>query len=219
MTDDFFRSRLDGMIDPRHPLAVLGDKLPWSKLEASIAPIFAHQPKPVETDTGFDFGGEFVKSKGGDVSNKGRPRLSFRLMIALTMLKNSFNCSDEDLVQRFADSVTWQYFAGYEYFDSRLPCDATQVGRFRTALGEAGLEEILSATIKAALDIGAVKKSEFERLIVDTTVQEKAIAHPIDSRLLDIARRKVVQAAKRAGIELKQTFDSRTCKIHFSEFQ
>jgi len=79
-------------------------------------------------------------------------------MIALTMLKNSFNCSDEDLVQRFADSVTWQYFAGYEYFDSRLPCDATQVGRFRTALGEAGLEEILSATIKAALDIGAVKK-------------------------------------------------------------
>ena len=207
MTDDFFRSRLDGMIDPRHPLAVLGDKLPWSKLEASIAPIFAHQPKPVETDTGFDFAGEFVKSKGGDVSHKGRPRLSLRLMIALTMLKNSFNCSDEELVQRFADSVTWQYFAGYEYFDSRLPCDATQVGRFRTALGEAGLEEILSATLKAALDIGAVKKSEFERLIVDTTVQEKAIAHPTDSRLLDIARRKVVQAAKRAGIELKQTFE------------
>jgi IS5 family transposase len=176
MTDDFFRSRLDGMIDARHPLAVLGDKLPWSKLEASIAPIFAHQPRPVlETETGFDFAGEFVKSKGGDVGNKGRPRLSLRLMIALTMLKNSFNCSDEDLVQRFADSVTWQYFAGYEYFDSRLPCDATQVGRFRTALGEAGLEEILSATIKAALDIGAVKKSEFERLIVDTTVQEKAI--------------------------------------------
>lgn len=160
MTDDFFRSRLDGMIDARHPLAVLGDKLPWSKLEASIAPIFAHQPRPVlETETGFDFAGEFVKSKGGDVGNKGRPRLSLRLMIALTMLKNSFNCSDEDLVQRFADSVTWQYFAGYEYFDSRLPCDATQVGRFRTALGEAGLEEILSATIKAALDIGAVKKA------------------------------------------------------------
>jgi len=54
-----------------------------------------------------------VKSKGGDVNNKGRPRLSLRLMIALTMLKNSFNCSDEELVQRFADSVTWQYFAGY----------------------------------------------------------------------------------------------------------
>jgi IS5 family transposase len=37
-------------------------------------------------------------------------------------------------------------------------------------------------------------------VIVDTTVQEKAIAHPVDSRLLEIARHKVVSAAKRAGI-------------------
>jgi transposase, IS5 family len=43
-------------------------------------------------------------------------------------------------------------------------------------------------------------------VIVDTTVQEKAIAHPVDSRLLEIARHKVVSAAKRAGIQLKQTF-------------
>jgi transposase, IS5 family len=58
------------------------------------------------------------------------------------------------------------------------------------------------------VDVGAVKKSEFERVIVDTTVQEKAIAHPVDSRLLDIARRKVVAAAKRCGIGLKQTFEA-----------
>jgi IS5 family transposase len=51
-----------------------------------------------------------------------------------------------------------------------------------------------------------VRAAEFERIIVDTTVQEKAIAHPVDSRLLDIARAKVVQAARRAGIALKQTF-------------
>ena len=44
----------------------------------------------------------------------------------------------------------------------------------------------------------AVHPAEFERIIVDTTVQEKAIAHPVDSRLLDIARAKVVQAARRA---------------------
>jgi hypothetical protein len=48
--------------------------------------------------------------------------------------------------------------------------------------------------------------NEFERIIVDSTVQEKAIAHPVDSRLLEIARAKVVQAAKFAGIGLKQTF-------------
>ena len=51
-----------------------------------------------------------------------------------------------------------------------------------------------------------MRPSEFERVIVDTTVQEKAIAHPVDSRLLEIARHKVVLAAKFAGINLKQTF-------------
>jgi IS5 family transposase len=43
-------------------------------------------------------------------------------------------------------------------------------------------------------------------VIVDSTVQEKAIAHPVDSRLLEIAGCKVVKAAKAVGIALKQTF-------------
>lgn len=51
-----------------------------------------------------------------------------------------------------------------------------------------------------------VKPAEFERVIVDTTVQEKAIAHPMDSRMLEIARSKIVQAAKRSGIPLKQSY-------------
>ena len=78
--------------------------------------------------------------------------------------------------------------------------------RFRRVLGEAGVEQLLKSTIEAAVGMKAIKPSEFERVIVDTTVQEKAIAHPVDSRLLEIARHKVVAAAKRAGIALKQTF-------------
>ena len=64
----------------------------------------------------------------------------------------------------------------------------------------------LKATIDTAVAVEAVKPKGLERVIVDTTVQEKAIAHPVDSRLLEIARHKVVSAAKRAGIQLKQTF-------------
>ena len=37
-------------------------------------------------------------------------------------------------------------------------------------------------------------------------MQSKAIAYPVDSRLLEIARHKVVSAAKRAGIACKQTY-------------
>jgi len=65
---------------------------------------------------------------------------------------------------------------------------------------------LLKATIDTAVASKVIKPAEFERVIVDTTVQEKAIAHPVDSRLLEIARHKVVAAAKRSGIALKQTF-------------
>lgn len=40
-TADFFRSRLDQMIDLRHPLAVLASRMPWQELAASIAHLFA----------------------------------------------------------------------------------------------------------------------------------------------------------------------------------
>ena len=176
-------------------------------MESGIAPQFAHKERPLkQSEETTDLAGPVVRLSGGKASNAGRPRLSMRRMIALTLLKNSFDLSDEELVQRFAENVYWQHFAGFEYFDPRPPCDATQIGRFRTTLGEAGLEELLSATIHTAVEVGAVNKSEFKRVIVDTTVQEKAIAHPVDSRLLEIARRKVVAAAKRCCIALKQTF-------------
>ena len=35
-TDDFFRARLDSMIDLRHPLAVLATRMPWSQIEAAL---------------------------------------------------------------------------------------------------------------------------------------------------------------------------------------
>ena len=43
-------------------------------------------------------------------------------------------------------------------------------------------------------------------MIVDSTVQEEAIGHSTDSRLLEVARTKLIEAAKHVGIALKQTF-------------
>lgn len=112
-----------------------------------------------------------------------------------------------ELVQRWSENVAFQFFSGQEYYEPRLPCDATQIGHFRRAIGEEGLELLLKSTIEtAAVEIKAIKPAELERVIVDTTVQEKAIAHPVDSRLLEIPRHKVASSAKRAGIVLKQTF-------------
>jgi IS5 family transposase len=44
-------------------------------------------------------------------------------------------------------------------------------------------------------------------VIVDTTVQEKAIGYPTDSRLPEVVRARLVQLAQRAGLALKQTYE------------
>ena len=44
-TSDFFRARLDAMIDLRHPLAVLARRLPWAQIEANLAPVFGHRSR------------------------------------------------------------------------------------------------------------------------------------------------------------------------------
>lgn len=51
--------------------------------------------------------------------------------------------------------------------------------RVGAACGEAGVEELLKATIDAAVVSKAIRLAEFERLIVDLTAQKKAIAHPV----------------------------------------
>ena len=51
-----------------------------------------------------------------------------------------------------------------DYYEPRLPCDATQIGRFRTAIGEAGLERIMAAIIDTAVASNAIKPAEFERV-------------------------------------------------------
>jgi IS5 family transposase len=205
-TDDFFRARLDQMIDLRHPLAVLATRMPWAQIEASLVPVFAHRSRTGRVVTDADLFGPTAEVVGAGVSKAGRPRLPIRLMVSLLYLKHAYGLSDEAVVERWAENVVWQFFSGQTYYEPRLPCDDSQIGRFRQVLGEAGVEQLLKTTIEAAVDIGAVKPAEFERVIVDTTVQEKAVAHPSDSRLLEVARAKIAQLATRAGLKLKQSY-------------
>ncbi len=204
-TDDFFRSRIDHMIDLRHPLAVLASRMPWQEIEARVAQVFCRKGRAGVAMPDLDLFGEQVQRVAA-ASNAGRPRVPLRTMIALLYLKHAFNESDEGVVQRWADTPRWQFFSGCAYYEDRPPCDATTLVKFRQLLGEEGLEELLAQTINVAVELKLIKPQELSRVIVDSTVQHKAIAHPTDSRLLETARVKLVEAAKDAGIDLKQTF-------------
>lgn len=204
---DFFVAPIKAMINLRHPLAVLASRLDWQAIDAALKPSLAHQVRTGKASTVTDLLGTHMVITGAGASPAGRPRLNTRLMVSLLYLKHAFNFSDEDLVQAWSENIYWQHFSGMPFFEPRLPCDATQVGRFRRILGEAGVEELLAKTIETAVEIKAIPISSFERVIVDTTVQEKAIAHPTDSRLMDIARAKLVQFARREALAIKQTFE------------
>lgn len=203
-TPDFFRSRLDAMVDPRHPLAVLAGRLDWEQIEARISPLFLRDGKR-QTAEGTDLFGPTPTTAG--VHPGGRPRLPFRLMVSLLYLKHAYGESDESVCERWSENVVWQFFSGMAYYTPKLPCDPTQIGRFRRVLGEAGVEELLSQTITTAVKAGAVERDALETVVVDTTVQEKAVAYPTDSRLLDVARGKIALEARRAGVELKQSYE------------
>jgi len=52
-TPDFFRSRLDAMIDLRHPLAVLATKMSWASIEATLGPLFERRSRDALNRPGF----------------------------------------------------------------------------------------------------------------------------------------------------------------------
>lgn len=91
------------------------------------------------------------------------------------------------------------------YFEHRAPCDPSLIGKFRKLIGEEGVE-LLAKTIAVAVNLKLISKKALETVVVDTTVQPKAVAHPTDSRLLEVCRAKLVGTVKAAGIVLKQTF-------------
>jgi IS5 family transposase len=214
-TDDFFRSRLDQMIDLRHPLAVLASRMPWQELEANIAGQLAQRIRTGKKFEGADLFGPVSHAVTPRATGAGRPRLPLRLMISLLYLKHAFNESDEGVIERWGETPTWQYFSGLDYFEHRWPCDPTTLIKFRKAIGEEGVEELLAQTINVALTLKLIKPKHLQSVIVDTTVQPKAIAHPTDSRLLEVARTKLVEIAKAHEIPLKQTFTKEGRALRF----
>lgn len=74
-----------------------------------------------------------------------------------------------------------------------MPCEPTHLGRFRKALSEADVEELLARTMEVTVTLKLIATKALTRVIVDSTVQEKAVAHLTDSKLLQTARAKVVE--------------------------
>ena len=177
---DLFRSHFDQLLNPDHPLVMLAQKIQWQRFDAAFADCYC-------PDTG-------------------APAKAIRLLVGLHYLKHAFNESDESLLARWLENPYWQYFCGFTTMQHDLPLHPTSLVKWRKRVGMEKLVELLQETIALAVREKQVSPRELEQVNVDTTVQEKNITHPADSKLYYKAIVKLGKAAKQRGIYLRQTY-------------
>jgi len=177
--DDLLRPRLVDMIDARHELVKLAALIDWEVFEREWAGFFP--------------------------SGKGRPATEPRLVAGLLYLRHACRLSDEAVIARWVENPYDQHLTGEVFFQHKLPIDPSSLTRWRGRIGEEGVEGLLTQTIRAGLKSGAIDEGSTKRVAVDTTVMEKAIAHPTEPRLYEQARDHLVALAQEAGVELRQS--------------
>src|SRR3712207_4985943 len=82
----------------------------------------------------------------------------------------------------------------------------TTLFRSRQRMGEERLLALIQESLAVATRTGAAKPADFRQVIVDTTVQEKAITFPTDAKLMHRARERLVRLAKKHGVRLRQSY-------------
>ena len=65
---------------------------------------------------------------------------------------------------------------------------------------------LIQESLSVAHKTGALATGDLERVVVDTTVQPKAITHPTDARLCHRALEKLVDLARRHQVPLRQSY-------------
>jgi IS5 family transposase len=173
-------TRLEFLIDLDHELVRLAQAISWDAIAAEFRPMYC--------------------------PDNGRPAVPTRLMAGLQLLKHTFNLSDEQVVHGWVENPYWQFFCGEEFFRHKLPINPCQMTRWRQRIGEKGVEKLLQITIEAGKATRTITEQSFEKVIVDTTVQPKAIQHPTDARLYRKVHAAMLRIALAEGLDLRQSY-------------
>lgn len=187
---------LETMLDCKHPLFKLANLVDWSLFEKAFSSLYC--------------------------PNNGRPAKPIRLMTGLLILKHLRNVSDEMVVEQFTENAYYQYFCGMESFSTKVPCVPTELVEFRHRIGETGIELILKESIRINLVLEDRKKEEEDRknkkdkrgrkpdteqtAFIDSTVQEKNITFPTDSKQLNKIIEFCRKVAKTENLKVRRSY-------------
>jgi len=173
---NIFKIPLNQYIDLNHELCLLSKKIDWDKIEEDFSEYYCQ--------------------------DNGRPSIPIRKIVGVILLKRVYNQSDESVVERWKENPYWQYFCGETYLQHKQPFDPTELIKFRQRIGETGAEKILSLSIH----LFDKKEIEEKEVLIDTTVQEKNITYPTDTKLQKKIIEKCRKIAKKEGIVLRQSY-------------
>jgi IS5 family transposase len=144
---------------------------------------------------------ELEKEFGKFYSSSGRPAKPVRLMVGLLLLKQINDLGDETVVAAWPHNPYWQYFCGEMVFQWKLPIEPSDLVHFRQRIGEPGMKKILEISIRLH-----GKLAQEKEVVIDTTVQEKNITFPTDTKLRQRVIQKCVKIAKKEGVALRQSY-------------
>lgn len=177
---NFLKPWLSTILNPSNELYLLASRINWKILENEFEMLF--------------------------VENRGAPAKPVRLVVGLMMLQHMYNYSDEGVVEQWVENPYWQFFCGEQQLQWDMPIDPSSLPRWRKRIGKDGMNKILSETIKTALETGTVSAKSLQKTIVDTTVMEKNITFPMDSKTQYRAINRLVKMANSHEIPLRQSY-------------
>lgn len=116
-----FEQDLEHLLDQRHELYKLANRLNWAQFEAAFSKYYSHT---------------------------GRPAKAVRQMVGLLLVKQLKNLSDDQVCALWSESPYVQYFCGETHFQWGQPCAPSDLTHFRNRIGDQGVELIFKATVE-----------------------------------------------------------------------
>lgn len=144
---------------------------------------------------------KFEEEFGAFYSEEGRPAKAVRLMVGLLLLKQMHNMGDETAVAHWVQNPYWQFFCGESQFQWCMPCDPSDLVHFRNRIGEQGVALIFGSSV-----LMHGQRALEKEVVIDSTVQEKNVTYPTDTKL----HRKIItrcwKLADRHGVKLRRRY-------------
>jgi transposase, IS5 family len=174
------------LLAPTHERLLLAQQLDWEAITQVLRPFY----KP-----------------------RGRYAKPMRLMVGLHLLKHRYDLSDVAVVQGVHENLYWMTFCGMEVgtvlAQAKLGepfrfVDAATLTTWRRRPGPRGTR-LLEQAVQQQL--AREKGLQSRTMVTDTTAQEKHMAYPTDTALLDKGRRQLlglIGRAKALGVVLPQ---------------